>query len=95
MPGATSLPEKRRRIKSEKTKPEESCGKIMDFFRLLQEMETQKISAKSGRNTCKGPAGSKIEYSYHIKISDPGNKQNTLKNGRLGSQRLRRRLKTR
>lgn len=89
------MPEKRRRIISGNPKPEESCGKIMDFFRLLQEMETQKISEKSGRNTCKGPADSKIEYSYHIKINDPGKKQKNLKNEHLGNQRLRRRSKTR
>lgn len=74
MPEATSLPEKRRSKKSGDTKPRESCGKIMDFFRLLQEMETKNISEKSGKNTCKGPVSFKIEYSYRIKINDPERK---------------------
>ncbi|MDY9926971.1 hypothetical protein [Methanosarcina sp.] len=37
---------------------------------MLEEMETKKISEKSGRNTCKGPVGSKIEYSYNVLIND-------------------------
>jgi len=42
----------------------------MDFFRLLEEMEKEKMSEKSGRSACKGPVGSKIEYSYRININD-------------------------
>lgn len=71
MPEATSLPEKRKRTKSRDLEPEKSCGKIMDFFRMLEQMEKEKISEKSGRNTCKGPVGSKIDYSYRVKINDP------------------------
>ena len=74
MPEATSLPEKRRHTKNGDSEPRKSCGKIMDFFRLLEEMEKEKMSEKSGRSACKGPVGSKIEYSYRIKINDPERK---------------------
>lgn len=85
MSEATSLPEKRKRaenqdleskdLKSKDLESEESCWNIMNFFKLLEEMETRKIPEKSGRNTCKGPVGSNIEYSYHIKINDPARRE--------------------
>lgn len=71
MPEATSSPEKRRRKENGNPEPRKSCGKIMDFFRLLEEMEKEKISEKSGKSACKGFVGSKIDYSYRIKINDP------------------------
>lgn len=58
-------------LKSKDLESRESCWNIMNFFKVLEEMETKKISEKSGRNTCKGPIGSKIEYSYNIEINDP------------------------
>jgi hypothetical protein len=71
LPEATSSPEKRKRTENGNSEPRKSCGKIMDFFRMLEEMEKEKMSEKSGRNTCKGPIGSKIQYSYRVKINDP------------------------
>lgn len=73
MSEATSLPEKRKRTKNEDLESRESCRKLMSFFKLLEEMETNKISDKLGRNSCKGPIGSKIDYSYHIKINNAEN----------------------
>ncbi|MCC4769477.1 hypothetical protein FXV91_04480 [Methanosarcina sp. DH2] len=70
MSEATSLPEKKRHTKDRNSESRESCWKMMDFFRLLEEMETKKISEKSGRNICKGPVGSKIEYSYNVRVND-------------------------
>jgi hypothetical protein len=57
-------------LESKESGPTESCWNIMNFFKTLEEMETRKISEKSGRNICKGPVGSEIEYSYHIKINN-------------------------
>jgi hypothetical protein len=65
----TSFPKKRKYTKAEDTESRESCLQIMDFFKLLEEMESKKISEKSGRRICKGPFSSKIEYAYDIKIN--------------------------
>jgi len=67
------LPEKRKCTKTRAPEAEnpEARGlgqKIMNFFKLLEEMETKKIPEKSGRRTGKGPVGSKIDYAYRIKI---------------------------
>jgi len=77
----TFFPEKRERTKnrnpeskdaeSEGSVSRESCWNIMNFFKLLEEMDREETSEKSGRNNCKGPVGSKIEYSYHVKINNP------------------------
>jgi len=61
--------------KSKDLESRESCWNIMNFFKLLEEMETKKISEKSGKSNCKGPVGSRIEYSYHIKINDPARRE--------------------
>jgi len=65
----TSFPEKRKCTKTKDTESREFCQPIMNFFKLLEEMETKKVSEKSGRRICKGPLGSKIEYAYRIKIN--------------------------
>lgn len=62
-------------LKSKDLKSRESCWNIMNFFKLLEEMETNKIPEKLGKSTCDGPVSSKIEYSYRIKINDPGRKE--------------------
>lgn len=69
MPESTSLPEKIKCIKTTRTKSRKSCPSILNFFKLLEEMETNKIFEKSGNFTCKGPLDSKIESAYHIKIN--------------------------
>lgn len=69
MPESTSLPEKRKCIKTTRTKSRKSCPSILNFFKLLEEMETNKIFEKSGNFTCKGPLDSNIESAYHIKIN--------------------------
>jgi hypothetical protein len=71
----------------------ESCWNIMNFFKTLEEMETKKISEKSGRNTCKGPVGSKIEYYYHIKINNSEGREK--ESVRPVSQKLRMKKKLR
>lgn len=48
---------------------QEVMSSILNFFKLLEEMETNKIFEKSGNFTCKGPLDSKIESAYHIKIN--------------------------
>lgn len=90
MSEATSFPDKRKSKKnpdleskdlksknpeSKDLKSRESCWNIMNFFKLLEEMETNKIPEKLGKSTCDGPVSSKIEYSYRIKINDPGRKE--------------------
>lgn len=66
-----SLPERRKSTKTKSLRCKESCPSIKNFFKLLEEMETNKISEKSGNHACKGPLGSNIEYTYLIKIN-PG-----------------------
>jgi hypothetical protein len=66
---STSFLEKQKCTKIKGPKSEELCPNIMNFFKLLEEMETKKISEKSGRCICRGPIGSKIEYAYCIKFN--------------------------
>lgn len=80
MSEATSLPDKGKRkknsdLESKDLESRKSCGNIMNFFKTLEDLERKKISEKSGRNTCKGSVGSKIEYSYNIKINDPARRE--------------------
>ena len=72
----TSLPEKKKCTKIMDEKSRESCPSILNFFKLLEEMETSKSFDKSGYSVCKGPVGSNIEYAYHIKINSGKEEEN-------------------
>jgi hypothetical protein len=67
----TSLLEEKKRKKDVGKKSREPCPSILNFFKLLDEMEKNKSFDKSGNYICKGPIGSNIEGVYHIKIN-PG-----------------------
>lgn len=92
MPESTSFPKKRKRTKTEDTESTEFCQQIMNFFKLLEEIETKKISEKSGRRICKGPLGSKIKYAYRIKIN-PEKRQESLEDLYPKNQRIRKKLR--
>lgn len=98
MPEVTSLPKKRKSTKNQNLESmdlesRKSCRNIMNFFKTLEEMETKKISEKSGRNNCKGPVGSKIEYSYHIKINDPARREENPKKPEFQKLRSKKKLR--
>lgn len=98
MSEVTSLPKKRKSTKNQNLESmdlesRKLCGNIMNFFKTLEEMETKKISEKSGRNNCKGPVGSKIDYSYHIKINDPARQEEDPKKSEFQKLRSKKKLR--
>jgi hypothetical protein len=67
----TSLLEKKKHKKAVGNKSREPCPSILNFFKLLDEMEKSKSFDKSGNYIFKGPIGSNIDGDYHI-IINPG-----------------------
>lgn len=79
----TSCPDKplhgKEKENSKSLTTEEKPSKLFNFLKLLEEMETQNISQKSGSGTAKGPFSSKAEYGYSITIDTKPNDFHTLK----------------
>ncbi|MDD3051590.1 MAG: hypothetical protein PHR06_10635 [Candidatus Cloacimonetes bacterium] len=79
----TSCPDKfSNKKKEENSKSIKAEGKpsgLYNFLKLLEDMDNQDISQKSGDGTANGPFGSKAKYDYSITIDTKSSDFHTLK----------------
>jgi hypothetical protein len=79
----TSCPEKlshgKKKGNSNSKKAEEKPSGLYNFLKVIEEMDNQKISQKSGSGTTTGPFSSKAEYGYSITIATKSSDFRTLK----------------
>ncbi|MDD2339693.1 MAG: hypothetical protein PHG79_05390 [Methanosarcina sp.] len=82
---------------SKSIKAEEKPSGLYNFLKLIEEMDNQDISQKSGSGVAIGPFGSKAEYDYNITINTKSSDFHTLKfyPGLLTQRSVRRHLKKR
>ena len=79
----TSFPDKFSKKGAEKnskpTKAKEKSFGLYNFLKLLEEMDNQGITQKSGSGKIDGPFSSKAEYNYNITIDTTSSDFHTLK----------------
>lgn len=79
----TSCPEKfSHGTKKKNSKPivtDKKTSRIYNFLKVIEEMDQQKISQKSGEGTANGPFSSKADYGYIITIDTKSSDFRTLK----------------